>query len=259
MAAFGYLIIIFVGGGDNHPLVAWRLRHVSASTSQTAAAMQMFCTTSKCVCSVMCLCFLHPVSVCAVCVPPLVCTTCMCVFVCVCVCVRERERERERKREREREREILRYLASLLPLFVWLRAFRLSVRGLCSETKHAVISVTSLAAGTQHTPQRDKTPWHSLRLTTFWLQQLTLRTKAALGILESYETLLRWHVSSSPSFFSICSSVTFCICKHKYITWGRCDKMLITHLLGGQSAPVRAIRHRTDRSHGDKPDNLGGG
>ena len=142
----------------------------------------------------------------------------VCVYLCVCVCVCEREREREKERERGREREILRYLASLLPLFVWLRAFRLSVRGLCSETKHAVISVTSLAAGTQHTPQRDKTPWHSLRLTTFWLQQLTLRTKAALGILESYETLLRWHVSSSPSFFSICSSVTFCICKHKYIT-----------------------------------------
>lgn len=35
---------------------------------------------------------------------------------------------------RETGKEILCYLASLIPLFVWLQAFRLSVRGLCSET-----------------------------------------------------------------------------------------------------------------------------
>ena len=83
------------------------------------------------------LCFLHAV----VCVCLLCCVYVPCVCVCVCVCVWVRKRERE----------ILRYLASLLPLFVWLQAFRLSARGLCSETKHAVISVTSLAAGIQHT------------------------------------------------------------------------------------------------------------
>lgn len=81
-----------------------------------------FCSfsTLQCVCNV----YVSPIL--------LVCTACICVFVCV------------------GESEILRYLALLLPLFVWLQAFRLSVRGLCSETKHAVISVTSLAAGTQH-------------------------------------------------------------------------------------------------------------
>lgn len=45
-------------------------------------------------------------------------------------------------------------------VLVWLRALRLSARGPRRETQHAVISVTSLAAGTRRTPQRDATPWH---------------------------------------------------------------------------------------------------
>lgn len=103
---------------------------ITSSAGRSAAVMQMFVhpqnvfaclcvfSTLQCVCSSLSSCM------------------CTCAFVCVSLWGRERA--------------ILRYLASLLPLFVWLQAFRLSVRGLCSETKHAVISVTSLAAGTQH-------------------------------------------------------------------------------------------------------------
>lgn len=156
-------------------------------------AVVMFCTTSESVClGFLSLCFLHPVvHVCFMYVPHMnildcdyrLLQTCICLYLCVCVKVRPREKEREK-------REILRYLASLLPLFVWLQAFRLSARGLCSETKHAVISVTSLAAGTQHTPQRDETLWCSLQLFTFWLQQLTRRTTDTLSRLETHNSVI---------------------------------------------------------------------
>lgn len=100
---------------------------------------------------------------------------CMLVVFALTAYMRGREKQREKTRERSR------YLALPLRLFVCLHACRLSVWGLCRETKHAVISVTSLAAGTQHTPQRDKAPRHSLHLSPPLLQQLTLRTHGQSG------------------------------------------------------------------------------
>lgn len=111
----------------------WRSCIISQpSACKSTAAVQIFCRTSKCVCVCASACTFSALH-CA-CVSYLFCVLRSHVYSCVCVCVRE----------------IVRYLASLLPLFVWLQAFRLSVRGLCSETKHVVVSVTSLAAGTQH-------------------------------------------------------------------------------------------------------------
>lgn len=122
---------------------------------------------------------------------------------------------REHLQERERARS--RYLASLLRLFAWLQAFRLSVWGLCRETKHAVISVTSLAAGTQHTPQQDKAPWQGLQLSPSLLRRLTLRTTVALGMLGGWETPQR-----ERCFFSYAS--------RSFSAFREADKRILTQL-----------------------------